>query len=129
MAVARLTPFLPGIAHSQFIRFMVPSGFFVGTATKPCVEHKTRNTPGAVVNTHPRVPEQVSRQNNVTRRDAGPTGSPQRFLQVHARLSEQLGQAFGFQLLAGGIQERRERHVDRTGEMSRQRVCEGEEEE
>ena len=30
-----ITPFLPGIAHSQFIRFMVPSGFFVGTATNP----------------------------------------------------------------------------------------------
>lgn len=29
------TPFLPGIAHSQFIRFIVPSGFFVGTATNP----------------------------------------------------------------------------------------------
>lgn len=28
-------PFFPGIAHSQFIRFIVPSGFFVGTATKP----------------------------------------------------------------------------------------------
>lgn len=30
-----ITPFLPGIAHSQFMRFMVPSGFFVGTATNP----------------------------------------------------------------------------------------------
>ena len=25
------------MAHSQFIRFMVPSAFLVGTATKPCV--------------------------------------------------------------------------------------------
>lgn len=32
---APLTPFFPGMAHSQFIRFIVPSGFFVGTATKP----------------------------------------------------------------------------------------------
>lgn len=30
------TPFLPGIAHSQFIRFRVPSAFFVGLAIKPC---------------------------------------------------------------------------------------------
>lgn len=30
-----LTPFFPGMAHSQFIRFIVPSGFLVGTATKP----------------------------------------------------------------------------------------------
>jgi len=30
-----VTPFLPGMAHSQFMRFMVPSGFFVGTATNP----------------------------------------------------------------------------------------------
>ena len=30
-----LTPFLPGIAHSQFIRFSVLSGFLVGLATKP----------------------------------------------------------------------------------------------
>lgn len=28
-------PFFPGMAHSQFMRFIVPSGFFVGTATKP----------------------------------------------------------------------------------------------
>lgn len=34
--VGELTPFFPGMAHSQFIRFIVPSGFFVGTATKPC---------------------------------------------------------------------------------------------
>lgn len=26
------------MAHSQFMRFIVPSGFFVGTATKPCEE-------------------------------------------------------------------------------------------
>ena len=32
---APLTPFFPGMAHSQFMRFIVPSGFFVGTATKP----------------------------------------------------------------------------------------------
>lgn len=38
----QLTPFFPGMAHSQFIKFMVPSGFLVGTATKPCVKkHKT----------------------------------------------------------------------------------------
>lgn len=30
-----VTPFFPGIAHSQFMRFMVPSAFFVGTATNP----------------------------------------------------------------------------------------------
>lgn len=30
-----LTPFLPGIAHSQFNKFNVPSGFLVGLATKP----------------------------------------------------------------------------------------------
>lgn len=35
-----ITPFLPGIAHSQFMRFMVPSGFFVGTATNPWEELK-----------------------------------------------------------------------------------------
>lgn len=29
------TPFLPGIAHSQFNKFNVPSGFLVGLATKP----------------------------------------------------------------------------------------------
>jgi hypothetical protein len=33
--MAVLTPFFPGMAHSQFIKFIVPSGFFVGTATKP----------------------------------------------------------------------------------------------
>lgn len=32
---SQLTPFFPGMAHSQFIKFMVPSGFLVGTATKP----------------------------------------------------------------------------------------------
>lgn len=37
-----LTPFFPGMAHSQFIRFMVPSGFLVGTATNPCVADQTR---------------------------------------------------------------------------------------
>lgn len=31
-----ITPFLPGIAQSQTIKFRVPSGFFVGRATKPC---------------------------------------------------------------------------------------------
>lgn len=35
----KLTPFFPGMAHSQFIRFMVPSAFLVGTATKPCVRN------------------------------------------------------------------------------------------
>lgn len=29
------TPFFPGIAHSQFMRFRVPSAFFIGTATNP----------------------------------------------------------------------------------------------
>lgn len=37
-----LTPFFPGIAHSQFIRFIVPSGFFVGTATNPCIKAKSQ---------------------------------------------------------------------------------------
>ena len=32
------------MAHSQFIRFMVPSGFLVGTATKPCVVYKKHKT-------------------------------------------------------------------------------------
>jgi hypothetical protein len=31
-----LTFFLPGIAHSQFMRLRVPSLFLVGRATKPC---------------------------------------------------------------------------------------------
>lgn len=31
------TPFLPGIAHSQFIRLSVPSGFLVGLATNPYI--------------------------------------------------------------------------------------------
>lgn len=31
-----ITPFLPGMAQSQTIRFNVPSGFFVGRATNPC---------------------------------------------------------------------------------------------
>ena len=30
-----LTDFLPGMAHSQFIKFNVPSGFLVGLATNP----------------------------------------------------------------------------------------------
>lgn len=37
-----LTPFFPGIAHSQFIRFIVPSGFFVGTATNPWIKAKQK---------------------------------------------------------------------------------------
>lgn len=42
-----LTPFFPGMAHSQFIRFMVPSGFLVGTATKPCQFRKKQILKGA----------------------------------------------------------------------------------
>lgn len=38
-----LTPFFPGIAHSQVIRFSEPSGFFIGLATKPWNIHKTEN--------------------------------------------------------------------------------------
>lgn len=30
-----LTPFFPGMKHSQFNKFSVPSGFFVGFATNP----------------------------------------------------------------------------------------------
>lgn len=30
-----LTPFFPGIQHSQFIRFKEPSGFLEGRATNP----------------------------------------------------------------------------------------------
>ena len=37
--VNKLTPFLPGMAHSQFIRLRVPSVFLVGRATNP---YKTR---------------------------------------------------------------------------------------
>lgn len=37
-----LTPFFPGIAHSQFIKFSVPSWFFVGLATNPYKRRKTR---------------------------------------------------------------------------------------
>ena len=35
-APRELTPFLPGIEHSQLYKFKVPSGFLVGLATKPC---------------------------------------------------------------------------------------------
>jgi len=31
-----LTPFLPGMPHSQFIKFNVPSTALVGRATNPC---------------------------------------------------------------------------------------------
>jgi hypothetical protein len=30
-----ITPFFPGIKHSQFIKFNDPSGFLVGLAIKP----------------------------------------------------------------------------------------------
>ena len=39
--VKLLTPFLPGMAHSQFIKFMVPSAFFAGLATKPWNKKKS----------------------------------------------------------------------------------------
>lgn len=37
---SELTPFLPGMAHSQIIRFSVPSVFLNGLATKPCGEER-----------------------------------------------------------------------------------------
>ena len=85
--------------------------------------------PGAVVDTHSRVAQQVSSQDNVTRGDTTTTGGPQWFLQVHPCLSEQFGQALGLQLLSIGIHESREGHVDRTREMAGQRICAGEREE
>lgn len=85
--------------------------------------------PGAVIDTHPGVPEQVSGQSNVTRCDARPAGSPERLLRVHACLPEQFGQVLGPQFLSRGIHEGGEWHVDGAGEMARQRVCEGETEE
>jgi len=33
--VQKLTDFFPGIAHSQLIRFRLPSAFLTGLATKP----------------------------------------------------------------------------------------------
>ena len=46
---SRLTPFLPGIAHSQISRFIEPSvSFFVGLAMKPCGEQRERESERAV---------------------------------------------------------------------------------
>jgi len=40
-----LTPFLPGMPHSQFMRFNVPSAALVGRATNPCTsKHTTHRT-------------------------------------------------------------------------------------
>lgn len=80
-------------------------------------------TPRAVINTHPWVAEQVSSQNDVTRRDTRTTRSPEWSLQVHSCLSEQFGQGLGSQHLSRRIQETSEWHVDGTGEMAWQRVC------
>lgn len=38
-----LTPFFPGIAHSQIIRLSVPSVFLNGLATNPCKEEKQKH--------------------------------------------------------------------------------------
>jgi len=40
-SATRLTPFLPGMPHSQFIKFNVPSTAFVGRATNPCTQNRT----------------------------------------------------------------------------------------
>lgn len=56
------TPFFPGIPHSQFMRFMVPSGFLVGTATKPFREtNKIPQLKTVIFNRNYRLIEQFAR--------------------------------------------------------------------
>lgn len=82
--------------------------------------------PGAVVNTHPRVAEQVSSQHHVAGGHARPAGGPERLAQVHPRLLEESAQLLVPQLLSRGIHEGSEGHVDGSRKVPRERVCESE---
>ena len=80
-------------------------------------------SPGAYINTNPRMPQQVSSQSDLTWSDARAAAGPQWFLQVHPCLLELLGKALHSQYLSRSIQERSEWHVDGIREMARLYIC------